>query len=340
MMQIRSEWISRELYQESLVEFGEGIASIYHRLPWLDALKKAFGADICFVRCLDHHGKIFALTPFMSKRKGPFRLIGTPLSGMYTEFAGPLFHADAEPKMIAAAMASIHGLLIKEGHYIEWGSRGSQNWGDELFSLGYDFVRRDTLLVDLAKGEDAVWGSFEGRARNMTRKAEKAGVVVSSLLPDEKWIADYYGMLIGTFARQNLKVPHPLSFYRQMISLSKEGVAHCVNATMNGEMIAGGIFLIDGSRMLYLSGAANELGMRSAATSVLQWHAIKEAIRLGVTEYDMGGLGVPSIDKFKRSFGGYEFTHSRWVHRSRLFGIVEPMALWAVSKGWLRLGGV
>jgi hypothetical protein len=79
--------------------------------------------------------------------------------------------------------------------------------------------------------------------------------------------------------------------------------------------------------------------MTLAATSLLQWHAIKEAIHLGVSEYDMGGLGVPSIDKFKRSFGGRDFTHSRWVYRSSLFGLAEPLALWAARKGWLRLGG-
>lgn len=339
MTAMTSEWISRQQYEEQLARFGPDGVSIYHRLPWLDALTNGFGACIRFARSADRNGKTVAITPFLCKRKGPFYLVGTPLSGMYTEFAGPLIEAGLSSDAVAALMVSLHRLVKKTGHYVEWGGKGSQAWGNVLEGLGYSPSTRPTLVVDLSPGEAAVWSSFEGRARNMTRKAEKAGVVARTVQPDETWVAAYYEMLRATFARQGLAVPHPLSFYRQMISLSAGGIARCVAAEVDGQMVAGCIFLIDGARMLYLSGVANEVGMTLAATSLLQWHAIKEAIALGVKEYDMGGLGVPSIDKFKRSFGGSDFAHSRWVYRSRMFGLVEPMALWAVRKGWIRLGG-
>lgn len=340
MTSITSEWISREQYQEHLAKFAEAKTSIYHRLPWLDALTNGFGADIRFVRSGGTDGKTVALTPFMCKKKGPFRLVGTPLSGMYTEFAGPLLSEGLASEAVTDVMASLHRLVAKNGDYVEWGGKGDQPWGYALERFGYHHAERPTLLVDLSPGEAAVWSSFEGRARNMTRKAEKAGVVARTVQPDEQWIAGYYEMLRATFARQGLAAPHPLSFYRQMIALSAAGIARCVAAEVEGRMVAGCIFLVDGARMLYLSGVANEQGMTLAATSLLQWHAIKEAIHLGVTEYDMGGLGVPSIDKFKRSFGGRDFAHGRWVYRSRLFGLAEPLALWAARKGWLRLGGV
>ena len=339
MTSITSEWISREHYQLALTELRIPDISPYHRLPWLDAVSIGFGAEICFARSAGADGKTLALTPFMSKKKGPFCLVGTPLSGMYTEFAGPLLLCGLMPKTIALIMAALHRLVMKSSSYIEWGFKGEQAWGAMLSPLGYRNSKRATLLIDLSPGESAVWSSFEGRARNMVRKAEKAGVVARTVQPSEQWITSYYEMLGLTFTRQGLAVPHPLSFYRQMITLSNAGIARCVAAEVDGKMIAGSIFLVDDKRMLYLSGVANEQGMTLAATSLLQWHAIKGAIRLGVTEYDMGGLGVPSIDKFKRSFGGRDFAHSRWVYRSRLFGLVEPLALWAARKGWLRLGG-
>jgi CelD/BcsL family acetyltransferase involved in cellulose biosynthesis len=339
MTSMKSEWISREQYQENLAEFPAAEAAIYHRLPWLDAIANGFGADIRFARGTGADGKTLALTPFMCKKKGPFRLIGTPLSGMYTEFAGPLFREGATPEAEISVMTALHRLVEKSSSYIEWGSKGEQPWGGILTSFGYHKITRSTLLIDLSPGENAVWSSFEGRARNMTRKAEKAGVVARILQPDEQWIIGYYEMLRATFASQGFAVPHPLSFYRQIITLSAAGIARCVVAEIEGKMVAGCIFLIDDKRMLYLSGVSNEQGMTLAATSLLQWHAIKEAIQLGVPEYDMGGLGVPSIDKFKRSFGGRDFAHTRWVYRSRLFGLAEPLALWAARKGWLSLGG-
>lgn len=339
MTSIKSEWIPREQYQEALAGFVSSDISAYHRLPWLDAISNGFGAEICFVWSVGADGQTLALAPFMCKKKGPFRLIGTPLSGMYSEFAGPIFRDGLMPETVAHVIAGLHRLVAKRNHYIEWGSKGEQTWGRMLSPYGYINTKRATLLLDLSPGESDVWSSFQGRARNMVRKAEKAGVITRTVQPDEQWITYYYEMLGATFKRQGLSVPHPLTFYKQIIILCNAGVARCVAAEVDGKMVAGNIFLVDNKRMLYLSGVANEQGMSLAATSLLQWHAIKEAIYLGVTEYDMGGLGVPSIDKFKRSFGGYDFAHSRWIYRSTIFKLIEPAALWAARKGWFRLGG-
>jgi len=339
MTSITSEWISREQYMVELYDFTSSDVSLYHRQHWLDALSNGFGAEIRFARSFGAEQKTLALTPFMCKKKGPFRLVGSPLSGMFTEFMGPLFSDVLMSETRALVIAELHQILSNSSSYIEWGCKAEQAWGNILYPFGYQNVKRATLLVDLSPGESAVWSSFEGRARNMVRKAEKAGVVTRTIQPDEHWIMDYYELLGATFTRQGLAVPHPLSFYRQMVTLSNAGIALCMEAEMNGRMIARSIFLVDDKRMLYLSGVATEKGMTFAATSLLQWHAIKEAILLGIIEYDMGGLGVPSIDKFKRSFGGREHSHCRWVYRSRLFGIAEPVALWASRKGWLSLGG-
>jgi lipid II:glycine glycyltransferase (peptidoglycan interpeptide bridge formation enzyme) len=258
---------------------------------------------------------------------------------MFTEFSGPIFLPSLNVQAIQKLMAELHEFVAKDKSYIEFGCKGEQTWAGMLNVHGYKNLKRATLIVDLLSGEQAVWSSFEGRARNMVRKAEKAGVVVHTVVPDNQWIGQYYLMLVNTFRRQGLVAPHPHSFYKQLIELSNTNIARCVMAEVNGVMIAGGIFLIDQKRMLYLSGASTEEGMNLAATSLLQWHAIKEAIQLGVTEYDMGGLGVPSIDKFKRSFGGKDFIHNRWVFSSKLFKIIEPIARLAIKKGWFRIGG-
>lgn len=339
MTTIICEWISRKEYEDELNEFNCLDRSVYHRLTWLDAVANGFGADVRYVRSADAGDMTLALTPFMCARKGPFRMIGTPLSGMYTEFSGPLFRKGLTLATEADVMAALHKLVAKGRSYIEWGSKGLQPWGSMLLLFGYRQIARSTLLIDLSLGERDVWVSFEGRARNMVRKAEKSGVVARTVQPDEQWLTDYYEMLCATFAQQGLAVPHPLSFYRQIITLSNFGIARCLVAEIDGKMIAGCIFIVDDKRMLYLSGVANEQGMTLAASSLLQWHGIREAIQLGVTEYDMGGLGIPSIDKFKRSFGGIDFSHTRWVYRSSLFKVLEPFAQWAVRRGWVKLGG-
>jgi CelD/BcsL family acetyltransferase involved in cellulose biosynthesis len=339
MTTITSEWISRELYQTELAVLAAQSASIYHRLPWLDAVADGFGAEILFARVVGSDVKTLALTPFMCKKKGPFRLIGTPLSGMHTEFTGPLFQDGLANESIAAVIFSLHQLVAKSCAYIEWGSKGAADWGMHLMALGYRHVPRLTTVVDLSVGQEAAWAGFKSRARNMVRKSEKAGVVSRTLHPNEEWTAEYYAMLSETFERKGRAVPHPYSFYKALVPFVENGDAHVVGAFHEGKMVSGAIFLLDGRRILLLSAASTPEAMKVAGSSSVQWHAISEAIATGFEDYDMGGLGVPLIDTFKRSFGGRDLVHHRWVYQSRLFRTMEPFARWALNRGWLRLGG-
>lgn len=339
MTKIITKWISRETYIDELSNFFPSDVSIYHQLPWLDAVVKGFGTELKFGKCAWVNGRTIALTPFVCKTKGPFSLIGTPLRGTFTEFCGPLMLDCLDDETVGKIMTELHKLASKTSSYIEWGGRGEHLWETTMISLGYNYSFRNTSLIDLSVGENTLWSSFQGRARNMIRKAEKANVTSRTIQPDKFSIGEYFEMLHSTFSRQGLAVPHPKSFFNQMIELSKLGMVHFVIAEISNEMVAGSIFLKDKKRMLFLSGTANHQGMNLAAPSMLQWHAMKEGIKLGLKEYDMGGLGVPSIDKFKRSFGGRDYKYRRWVYRSNFFKTIEPVALWASRRGWTSLGG-
>lgn len=341
-MQVTSEFITLEQYLDLIRQFPASMTTMYHQAAWLQAVRDGFGIDIRGVVTAEHGGKMIAITPFMVTKKGPFCLLGSPLSGLYTEFAGPIFQEYLDDGMRNLVLISQHQLARSCGHYIEWGEieRGNElsAWRKGLEVLGYDYSARPTIVVDMLDGEEAVWNRFQGRARNMIRKSEKAGVEVKIVKATPKWVEAYYAMLKETFQRQGRPVPHPLSFYHQLGKLAEEGMARFVSAECDGRLIANAIFLLDGKRMLYLSGTANADGMKLAANSLIQWGAIRAAIADGVSSYDMGGLGVPSIDKFKRSFGGKEIQHHRWVYRTRLFQLFEPVAIWASKKGIIRMG--
>ena len=337
-----NEWLNIDQYLEYLQDCDDDQITMYHQHSWLDAVSKGFDCKILYLRTF-YKGKTLSLTPFMLKKKGPIVLLGSPLRGMFTEFCGPLFKKGLDAKIHESIMVSQHQFIFHGKQYIEWGLKGYSGplkfQGKKLEELGYAFSQRPSLYIDLSSGQEEVWRQFKGRARNMVRKAEKAGLLAHTIRPSEIWISEYYDLLKNTFSRQGLSVPHPLSFYKQIETLSSQGLARCVEVMVEGKLAAGAVFLIDGSRMMYLSGVANKDGMRLAAPSLIQWHAIKEAIATEITEYDMGGLGVESIDKFKRSFGGSDIYHLRWVYRSNVFRLVEPIALWLTRKGVLRLGG-
>lgn len=341
MEKIKNEWIDLEQYLTYLAQICSEEITVFHQLPWLKALSRGFSCKLQFLRTYNSNLTL-ALTPFMIQRKGPFSLIGSPLSGMYTESAGPVFEKDTDEALTNKIVALQHEYISSGKHYIEWGLTGADfgtnHWTKSLLEKEYTLDLKPSLLIDLSMGETTVWTGFKSRARNMIRKAEKSNLRVKNVAPDEEWINQYYNLLRDTFEKQGLAVPHPLSFFQQIPSLVDEGLAICMDVKLEGRIIAGSIFIIDKRRMIYLSGVATRDGMRLAAPSLIQWSAIKLAISNDIKHYDLGGLGIESIDKFKRSFGGSEIFHTRLVFSSKIFKLIEPFGRWLHKKGLLSLG--
>jgi hypothetical protein len=333
---LKSDWISLEEYLDLLShEKLTGITG-YHKAEWLDVTSSAFN---CEIRCVKTslNGETLSITPFMFKQKGPIKLIGSALRGTYTEFAGPLFVSNLDVSEASKVIESQHELVSKDSYYIEWRVQGLAGQ-DHLFckslkKFGYKFDHVPSLLIDLSQDEGDLWASFVGRARTSVRKAKKAGLSATVVDPSEEWIQEYYEILTNTFSRQGLAVPHPLIFFQKIAKLSKLGLIRCVEVRIDNSIGAAAIFVQDNSRMMYLSGVATKEGMRLSASSLVQWHAMKQGISDGITDYDMGGLGIESIDKFKRSFGGTDVSHVKWVYRSKVFKLIEPLTIWLLKKG-------
>ena len=336
---MRTESITEKKYISYISQANNG-ENLYKTKIWLDHISKSFNAKLTFLKT-SHNQSILALTPFMTLKKGPFYMTGSPLRGLYTDFLGPIYFEDLSEDQQQEIIKSQHSFLSSMNDYIEWGVEYDSKQFDilnmNLTNLGYEYTSRSTILIDLSVGHDEIWKRFHGRARNMIRKSEKNGVEVKLINPNPGWIKQYYSMLEDTFAFRNQAVPHPIDFYDNLRLLSTQGKAFFFSAEAKGEMIAGAIFLDTGNRLLYLSGTSNKLGMKYAANSLIQWQAIKTAIENKIDRYDMGGLGVPSIDKFKKSFGGDEISHHRWVYRKRIFKFLEPIAVWLYEKGFLQI---
>lgn len=316
---------------------------LYHNMNWLRSVRDGFGAEVIALLTEDREGKAVALTPFMRVRKGPFVLAGSPLRGMYTEFAGPLFVPGVCEEIRRETLISQHAFLRNDGaDHVEWGWKRetASDYMAVLQERGYEYVARSTLVVDIGQGADKVWDGFESRARNMVRKAEKSGVVACTTPPSMADMQSYYEMLTETFRRQGCHPPHPFSFFQAILDhLVPAGQLEFISAKIDGRIVAGAIFLCHGERMMYLSGTSNEEGAKLAANSLIQWVAMKQAIGKGMIEYDLGGIGKARIDKFKESFGGRLVAHHRWTYRAWSVKLAETCYSWLVRKGWVHLHG-
>jgi hypothetical protein len=338
---VKSKWIDLDEYLDLLKCFPSTQVTIYHQSLWLGSVSSGFGVSIKCIATFNLNGNLEAVTPFMSTNKWPFRLLGSPLSGLFTEFMGPIFMHQDSNENHATILQSQSNLARSQAHYVEWGVQSSLSkkfFFDTFNAQGYDYISRPTIVLDLLQGEDNLWTKLKGRSRNMIRKSKKSGVRAIIVKPTPEWMTSYYEMLEQTYSRQGRKTPHPLSFYLRIVEIAKAGKAYCISAEFENRSVAKAIFLINNKQMFYFSGTSNNEGMKLAANSLVQWKAICTAISDDVHLYDMGGLGVPSIDKFKRSFGGEEVAHHRWVYKTLLFRIIEPIAIWLSKKGLIKIG--
>lgn len=317
--------------------------SLYHTPEWFSVLQDGFGVSIGAI-LTERRSEVIAALPVLYKSKFGIRLCGSPLRGTFTEFMGPCFRDGLQKEEEAQIfLKQVQELKRKSFSYIEIGAEGGQAWRhDEILSNlraeGFEYQPRSSLFLDLSVSRDAVWGKFQSRARNMIRKAEKNGVLCKVERLDRTVIEEYYRLVSATFQRQNLVMPHPIEAYFALSRhLEKNNNIMFISARKDGILVSAGVFLIDRRRMVFHSGSSTKLGNDVAASSLVQWAAIKEGHSRGLLGYDMGGVGIDSIDKFKKSFGGNPIYHHRWVFTSNFLRRSTKLVHWLSSKGIIRV---
>ena len=148
----------------------------------------------------------------------------------------------------------------------------------------------------------------------------------------------YHELVSNTYSRQSLAIPHSEESYKALAKhvFSNEKLLFVV-ARRNEEMLSAGIFLIDGDRIVFHSGSSTLQGNKLCASSAVQWFVIKQAMFLGLREYDFGGTGFEAIDKFKKSFGGEPVDHHRWGRKKFWVKAASSLVTFLASKGWLMI---
>jgi peptidoglycan pentaglycine glycine transferase (the first glycine) len=236
-----------------------------------------------------------------------------------------------EPRLAAGSP----GLAVLRGR----GLRGSS----DTLQVG------QTRIVELADDETLLAG-FDKDTRYAVRRAEREGVVVevASNAADLAAIDALHELVGETQRRAGFPMP-PLERYRiAWRSLAGTGRAAILEARLEGELLASGMVVLEGTRSFYLfSGSRREERgePKRYASYALQWAMMRLARDRGVTHHDLWGIAPPGagpehawhgVGLFKKGFGGAEVV---WAGSWDL--VVDPTlyrlrAAAAIMRGWLR----
>jgi len=306
-------------------------SSVYDTWRWLSVIHDGFGCDVARLKVMKGD-QCLAQFPLTTRRKSVFLLGGSPLRGTHTEFGG-IINTVTTTKA-AEVMAAVHAHIRKMGcGWIEFiFSQPTLDIDKAMCDLGYERNQKHSLQVDLDQSSVSVWKGFSGRARTEIRKAEKNALSVERLVA--KHNADYMHLVNTVFAGQKRQPSFDIKFLDAIHGhLHDDEFAH-YGVFMEGQLVAGGLFLYGQGRMVFVSGASDYTSRKLGVNSLIQWRAMQEAMKAGIKLYDMGGTGVSSIDKFKASFGGTPVTYDRYVYSSLFARVPARIYEFAHSQGW------
>ena len=270
---------------------------IFFSQKWISFIEDTFKFDIKIISFYQNN-KPVAFIPLIISHK--YRILGSPIKGTFTPYMGLFTLTKLDEESEKALANSLYNFLDKEYRFFL-----NKRF---VFFQHYNSLKTDkyfsTYEVEIQKNEEEMWKYISSRCRNMIRKAEKNNVSVVEIEPSNKYINMYYDMLIDTFSRRGAKPFHSRDvFFKLFKHLYPENIKFLATE-VNGKIASMGIFLFNKYHLYFLSGASNPEYNKYAVNNKLHWEVLKFSMNNNIHLYDMGGKGIPSIDKFKESFGG------------------------------------
>lgn len=292
--------IERQRWDAIVESFPEH--SIFHSLRWLDLLCAEHKLRMLLVG-VEQGGRFIAIWPCLSLRKGPLRIVGSPLKGWSTAYLGPLIQRDADVAAVLEAFLSNAPL----SRWSYFNCRVFDRDRDiDLEPFGFTRGHREeTYVIDLSQDEEAIWTNLKGRCRTSVRKARKLGVEIREER-DASFLDDFWSMSCEVFAHYGIQPTFSRSLleamYRQFAAAES---LYVPSAYLDGKRIATLMLPFNGHTMYWWAGASLDEYRKIPAGNLLHWEAICHARRMGLKSYDLvnvsdRGGGGP----FKQSFNG------------------------------------
>ncbi|HBW37899.1 GNAT family N-acetyltransferase [Desulfosporosinus sp. BICA1-9] len=309
-MSLKLQPVEREAWQD--FQKSMPLGSLFHRWEWQEIIEVGFGLRVNRLGLFDEMGALKGLLPLVERKMSLLKLAGSPLSGAATPHSGPLGDVS-----MADVLSALEEYASKNRlDYLELGLPEVMG-KEDLEQNGYTVEQLTTLDLQIPNELEPLWAGLEVRCRNAIRKAEKSGVEVVEAQTLEEWLDLYYDLSCGVYHRQEKEPPFSKEYFTSLWqNLYPSGDLVVLLARYEGKIIAGGIFPRDRNVSYYLDGVSDREYNKVVPNNLIQWEYLKRAQALGIQLYDMVGANIPSIAKFKKSFGSTERNYL-YAYRNR-----------------------
>jgi lipid II:glycine glycyltransferase (peptidoglycan interpeptide bridge formation enzyme) len=201
---------------------------------------------------------------------------------------------------------------------------------------------RNTMLIDLTRGEDELLAAMKPKMRYNVRLARKKGVEIRS---GDLGDLDLLYRLYAETAQRDGFIVRPIDYYLDAWgSFIRSGLAHLLIAAVEGQAVAGLILFRFADRAWYMYGMSSSLHREKMPNHLLQWEAMRWARARGCTVYDLWGApeelndsdSLWGVYKFKEGLGAdfaahagaHDFVVSRpgyWLYTQAMPRVLDMM---------------
>lgn len=167
-----------------------------------------------------------------------------------------------------------------------------------------------TVILDLNKSTDELLADMRRQTRYEVRRAAKLGLQ-TTWSNSEEIFQEFHQVQVATAERQHFVPPNSQMLLAERSAFGENARLY-VTRTSEGEPIAYGLILIDGTEAEYFEAASTELNYKLPGAYGLQWQAIQDLKVLGIKRYNLWGIAPPNqphhryagVTTFKKGFGG------------------------------------
>jgi len=300
-------------------------AHLFHRKAWLDYLAESQEVEIRYwaIRQARNTVGYFCGGTF---KKGPFRILGSPLKSWGTNFMGPAVNSGFN---VEAFLQALDDLAANEG-LATLEIENPVLATDLMAARGYEVKVDSTYVIELTpESPDLAWRRIDKKDHSTVRKARRLGLTVVEC-NDAAMTAEYYDQFMEVMTRKGLFPPYDHDRPRLLFEhLHPKGMLLALEVlSPEGQPIATGLFPHDDKTIYYWGGASRFAARPYSPNDLMHWSVMEWAQKRGLTAYNMCGPG-----KFKQKFGGTLVPIRRWQK------YYSPMARWG-RAAYARYHGV
>jgi FemAB-related protein (PEP-CTERM system-associated) len=269
---------------------GNSAATLCHSLRWLKVIERTYGHRPVYLMTRNAAGAATGVLPSFCVKS---RIFGSALASMpFLDYGGACADDEASSEALLERALQLARSLGAHSLELRQLERPKAVQGVRLDKF--------TLLLDLAKGVDAVWESMSGKTRNQVRKAIKAGLCVEAV--GVRGLEEFYDVFAVNMRDLGSPVHDP-GFFVNVFDEFGDQVQ--LLAIRDGQSVIGGLVcLFDRDSIVVPWASCLRNQFPKCPNNLLYWEAIRLGCARGCARFDFGRSSVDSgAYRFKLQWG-------------------------------------